>query len=81
MNAKNFSLHLHPVQLNDRGEYTCHVNEKAASDVVDLIVHDVPEPPNRPMITSFTSRTVNLSWSMIQDPKNEQVVDFILETR
>ncbi|KAG5673474.1 hypothetical protein PVAND_003519 [Polypedilum vanderplanki] len=80
LNSKNFSLHFHPVQLSDRGDYSCFVNDKSSVEVIDLIIHDVPEPPNRPMITSFTSRSVNLSWSQIQDPKNEQVNDFIIES-
>lgn len=81
LDAKNFSLHLSPVHLNDRGEYTCHVNDKAALDAIDLVVHDVPETPTRPMITSFTSRNVSLSWTSIQDPHNEPVTHFIIETR
>lgn len=65
----------------DRGEFGCFVNDKPPSKILDLAVHDVPESPNRPMITSFNSRAVNLSWAQIQDPKNEPVIDFILESR
>lgn len=69
------------MQTIDRGEFSCYVNDKPALEFIDLVVHDVPEPPNRPMITSFTSRSVNLSWAQNQDPKNEPVNDFILESR
>ncbi len=42
---------------------------------------DVPDLPGRPLIISFTSRTVNLSWAHSQDPRNAPVTDFIIETR
>lgn len=80
LNPKNFSLHFNPVKLIDSGEYICTINDKSV-DPVDLLVQDVPEPPSRPMITGFTSRSVNLSWAQVQDPKNAPVTEFILETR
>lgn len=81
LNSNNFSLHISPVQLSDSGDFSCTVNDKSPLDIIELVIHDVPEPPSRPMITSFTSRSVNLSWAQNQHPKNEQVTDFILETR
>ena len=69
------------MQLSDSGDFSCTVNDKSPLDIVELVIHDAPEPPSRPMITSFTSRSVNLSWAQNQHPKNEQVTDFILETR
>jgi hypothetical protein len=81
INAKNFSLHFSPAQLGDSGDYSCTVNDRTASDTIELVVLDVPEEPSRPLITSFTSRSVNLSWTQNQHPKNEPVTDFVLETR
>lgn len=42
---------------------------------------DVPAPPERPLITYFTSRQVNLSWAHLQDGRNDPVVDFIIQIR
>ncbi len=42
---------------------------------------DVPDPPERPLIVSFTSRYVNLSWAHSQDPRNAPVVDYIIQIR
>jgi Immunoglobulin domain len=80
LNPKNFSLHFNPVKLIDSGEYICTINDKL-SEPIDLLVQDVPEAPGRPMITGFTSRSVNLSWAQVQEPKNAPVTNFILETR
>ncbi|XP_055699332.1 tyrosine-protein phosphatase 99A isoform X3 [Phlebotomus papatasi] len=78
----NFSLHFHPSVAADTAEYTCLVNERHTPEsIVDLIVQDVPKRPGRPLITSFTSRAVNLSWPYAQDPRNAPVSHFIIETR
>jgi len=42
---------------------------------------DVPAPPERPLITYFTSRQVNLSWAHLQDSRNDPVIDFIIQIR
>lgn len=80
LNPKNFSLHFNPVKLIDSGEYICTINDNP-SEPIDLLIQDIPEAPGRPMITGFTSRSVNLSWAQVEDPKNVPVTDFILETR
>lgn len=80
LNPKNFSLLFNPLKLIDSGEYICLIND-IPSEPVDLLVQDTPEPPSRPMITGFTSRSVNLSWAQVQDPKNAPVTDFTVESR
>lgn len=42
---------------------------------------DVPDGPERPLITSFTSRSMNLSWAHSQEPRNAPVTHFLIETR
>lgn len=42
---------------------------------------DVPDAPERPLITSFTSRSMNLSWAHSQEPRNAPVTHFLVETR
>lgn len=81
LNPKNFSLHFNPVKLIDSGEYACIVNDKQASGFINLAVQDVPQAPERPMITGFHSRWVNLSWTHNGDPRNDPVIHFIIQSR
>lgn len=81
LNPKNFSLHFNPVNLTDSGEYVCIVNDKPATGSINLVVQDVPQAPERPMITGFGSRWVNLSWTHNGDPRNAPVTHFIIELR
>lgn len=42
---------------------------------------DVPDPPERPLVTSFTSRSVNLSWAHSQFFRNAPVTNFEIQTK
>ncbi|KAL5284294.1 PTPRZ1.2 family protein, partial [Megaselia abdita] len=80
--SDNFGLHFSPAISTDTAEYICLINDRHIPEaVVDLLVQDVPDPPERPLIISFTSRSVNLSWANSQDPRNAPVSHFIIETR
>ncbi|KAL9899426.1 protein tyrosine phosphatase 99A isoform 2-T2 [Glossina fuscipes fuscipes] len=80
--SENFSLHFAPAIAADTAEYICLVNDRHIPEaVVDLLVQDVPDPPERPLLISFTSRSVNLSWAHSQHPRNAPVTHFIIETR
>uniref|UniRef100_A0A1A9ZZ82 Fibronectin type-III domain-containing protein n=1 Tax=Glossina pallidipes TaxID=7398 RepID=A0A1A9ZZ82_GLOPL len=79
--SENFSLHFAPAIAADTAEYICLVNDRHIPEaVVDLLVQDVPDPPERPLLISFTSRSVNLSWAHSQHPRNAPVTHFIIET-
>uniref|UniRef100_A0A182XHN7 Uncharacterized protein n=2 Tax=gambiae species complex TaxID=44542 RepID=A0A182XHN7_ANOQN len=78
----NFSLILSPAIASDTAEYSCLLNDRHSPEaIVDLLVQDVPDPPGRPLVVSFTSRSVDLSWAHSQDPRNAPVTNFIIETR
>ncbi|XP_065074555.1 tyrosine-protein phosphatase 99A isoform X1 [Ochlerotatus camptorhynchus] len=78
----NFSLHFNPAFASDTDEYSCLVNDRQSPEaLVDLLVQDVPDPPGRPLVVSFTSRSVNLSWAYIQDPRNSPTTHFVIESR
>ncbi|XP_065074561.1 protein sidekick-1-like [Ochlerotatus camptorhynchus] len=78
----NFSLHISPTVASDTAEYSCLVNDRHSPEaIVDLLVQDVPEPPGRPLVLSFTSRSVHLSWAHSQDPRNAPIMYFIIESR
>ncbi|KAG8225879.1 hypothetical protein J437_LFUL006039 [Ladona fulva] len=42
---------------------------------------NVPDPPGRPLIMGFTSRTVHLSWAPSLDTHNSPVKYYIIEMR
>ncbi|XP_040154808.1 protein sidekick-2-like [Anopheles arabiensis] len=78
----NFSLHISPTSSADTAEYTCLFNDRHSPEAIaDLLVQDVPDPPGRPLVVSFTSRSVDLSWAHSQDARNAPVTNFIIETR
>ncbi|XP_036323044.1 tyrosine-protein phosphatase 99A isoform X2 [Rhagoletis pomonella] len=80
--SDNFGLQFNPAIATDTAEYFCLVNDRHIPEaIVDLLVHDVPDPPERPLLISFTSRSVNLSWAHSQHPRNAPVTHFIIETR
>ncbi|XP_059219737.1 protein sidekick-2-like [Stomoxys calcitrans] len=80
--SENFALHFAPAIAADTAEYICLVNDRHIPEaIVDLLVQDVPDPPERPLLISFTSRSVNLSWAHSQHPRNAPVTHFIIETR
>ncbi|XP_017967295.1 tyrosine-protein phosphatase 99A isoform X2 [Drosophila navojoa] len=80
--SDNFGLQFAPALASDTSEYICLVNDRHIPEaIVDLLVQDVPDPPERPLLISFTSRSVNLSWAHSQHPRNAPVTHFIIETR
>ncbi|KAH8338567.1 hypothetical protein KR059_009949 [Drosophila kikkawai] len=80
--SDNFGLQFTPSLASDTSEYICLVNDRHIPEaIVDLLVQDVPDPPERPLLISFTSRSVNLSWAHSQHPRNAPVTHFIIETR
>ncbi|CAO1427366.1 unnamed protein product [Diamesa hyperborea] len=80
--ADNYSLFFNKTKSSDTGEYTCLINDRHSPEsIIDLLIQDVPDPPERPLIISFTSRYVNISWAHSQDPRNDPVTDFIIQTR
>ncbi|XP_054729821.1 protein sidekick-2-like [Anastrepha obliqua] len=80
--SDNFGLQFNPAKATDTAEYFCLVNDRHIPEaIVDLLVQDVPDPPERPLLISFTSRSVNLSWAHSQHPRNAPVTHFIIETR
>ena len=64
INEDTYDLTLTGVRLEDAGDYYCLVNNKLeGQDVVKLSVVAPPDPPSRPLVTGFDSRSVTLTWS------------------
>ena len=59
-------------QFNRRVNWCCHLVSFAT---------DVPDPPGRPLIMGFTSRSVNLSWAPSLSSHGSQVTHYIIYTR
>ncbi|XP_046912035.2 protein tyrosine phosphatase 99A isoform X4 [Dermatophagoides farinae] len=75
------ALLLRSVSFRDSGDYLCLVNNKRENGQVRLMVQDVPDPPGKPFIMSFTSRSVNLSWAPSFNSHNSPVLNYIIHTR
>ena len=64
LNDESFDLTVTGVRLEDAGEYFCLVNNKLeGQDLVKLSVVSPPDPPSRPLVTGFDSRSVTLTWT------------------
>ena len=50
--------------------------------IIDLISFflDVPNPPGRPMVTGFTSRSMTLSWSKPRQTDAAPVLGYVITT-
>ncbi|KOX73577.1 hypothetical protein WN51_13654 [Melipona quadrifasciata] len=42
---------------------------------------DVPDPPDRPLISNFTSRSVRLSWVASRNSHNNPILYYVIETQ
>ncbi|XP_034171588.1 putative receptor-type tyrosine-protein phosphatase mosPTP-1 isoform X3 [Osmia lignaria lignaria] len=82
LSLKNYALQFHPVTAQDSAEYTCLVNSRSTPEaVIKLMVQDVPDPPERPLLTNLTSRSVNLSWAPSANSHNNPISHYVIETR
>ncbi|XP_043479627.1 tyrosine-protein phosphatase 99A isoform X2 [Leptopilina heterotoma] len=79
---KNFTLLFHPVASTDSGDYQCIVNNrKTPETILRIIVQDVPDAPERPMVKSFTSRSVELSWAPSANFHNNPISHYVVYVR
>lgn len=46
-----------------------------------VLLSDVPDPPGRPLIMGFTSRSVNLSWAPSKDTHHSPITHYIIHVR
>ena len=52
-----------------------------AFHTVFIFAADVPSTPGKPLIMSFTSRTVNLSWAPPLDSHNAPIMEYVIRQR
>ncbi|CAD1474347.1 unnamed protein product, partial [Heterotrigona itama] len=45
------------------------------------LLSDVPDPPDRPLISNFTSRSVRLSWVASRNSHNNPILYYVIETQ
>ena len=45
-----------------------------------FLLADVPNPPGRPMVTGFTSRSITLSWSKPRHSDAAPVLGYVITT-
>lgn len=58
-------------------------NLKSFKDRLKLgnLLSDVPDPPDRPLISNFTSRSVRLSWVASRNSHNNPILYYVIETQ
>ncbi len=59
--------------------YYRHLLLKTSLNIV--FASDVPSTPGKPLIMSFSSRTVNLSWAPPLDSHNAPVLEYVIRQR
>ncbi|KYQ48872.1 hypothetical protein ALC60_11925 [Trachymyrmex zeteki] len=47
----------------------------------DSILRDVPDPPERPLVISYTSKAVNISWAPGVNSHNTPISQYVIYTR
>ncbi|GIX83694.1 hypothetical protein CEXT_398171 [Caerostris extrusa] len=74
------ALFLRNVVYGDSANYQCQINEEQRASI-RLLVQDVPDPPGMPLIISFTSRSVNLSWAPSIDNHHSPIIHYVIHVR
>lgn len=75
-------LFFRAVTAEDSGEYQCLVDSRQGRQgLVRLYVQDVPDPPGIPILTGFTSRSVNLSWTSSANTHHSPIQHYIIHIK
>ncbi|XP_054721502.1 tyrosine-protein phosphatase 99A-like [Uloborus diversus] len=80
LNLLGEALFLRNVVYSDSADYQCQINGEQRS-ALRLLVQDVPDPPGMPLILTFTSRSVNLSWAPSIDNHHSFILHYIIHIR
>ncbi|XP_015928066.1 putative receptor-type tyrosine-protein phosphatase mosPTP-1 isoform X2 [Parasteatoda tepidariorum] len=80
VNLLSDALYLQNVVYADSADYQCQINDEQRASL-RLLVQDVPDPPGMPLIMSFTSRSVNLSWAPSIDNHHSSIIHYIIHVR
>ncbi|XP_055926868.1 tyrosine-protein phosphatase 99A-like isoform X1 [Argiope bruennichi] len=80
INLLSDALFLRNVVYSDSADYQCQINDEQRASI-RLLVQDVPDPPGMPLIISFTSRSVNLSWAPSIDNHHSPILHYVIHVR
>ncbi|GBL79853.1 hypothetical protein AVEN_28919-1 [Araneus ventricosus] len=80
INLLSDALFLRNVVYSDSADYQCQINDEHRASL-RLLVQDVPDPPGMPLIISFTSRSVNLSWAPSIDNHHSPILHYLIHVR
>ena len=64
---------------NDRASNFKRQQQFYTIDLISFFL-DVPNPPGRPMVTGFTSRSMTLSWSKPRQTDAAPVLGYVITT-
>ncbi|EGI65015.1 hypothetical protein G5I_06476 [Acromyrmex echinatior] len=66
----------------ERSRATAEKPRRARSEKDDdSILRDVPDPPERPLVISYTSKAVNISWAPGVNSHNTPISQYVIYTR
>lgn len=64
-----------------RGVVRFLVSRFFLDNINNFFIPDVPDPPGRPLVTGFTSRSVDLTWAKPRvDKKEAPIMGYIITT-
>ncbi|TGZ32532.1 hypothetical protein DBV15_05395, partial [Temnothorax longispinosus] len=49
--------------------------------MIKFLLSDVPDPPERPLVISYTSKAVNISWAPGVNSHNTPISQYVIYTR
>ena len=82
LDKQSYSLEFAPVTVEDNGVYSCFINKQPDPSPVQVVVQDAPDPPpNRPMVSSISSRSVLLTWAAPLKDNHQPITSYRVFTR
>ncbi|KAF0309910.1 Protein sidekick-1 [Amphibalanus amphitrite] len=82
LDETTYALLIDATRASDTGDYFCLVNSRQQpKGAVRLEVKDAPDAPGRPLIQSFSSRTVNISWTHPRRTNFSPVLHYLIHVR
>jgi len=66
-----------------RGEIVDDLTVSTATNLrmIKFLLSDVPDPPERPLVISYTSKAVNISWAPGVNSHNTPISQYVIYTR
>eukprot|EP00090_Calanus_glacialis_P013507 TRINITY_DN22191_c0_g1_i1.p1 TRINITY_DN22191_c0_g1~~TRINITY_DN22191_c0_g1_i1.p1 ORF type:complete len:1215 (-),score=130.86 TRINITY_DN22191_c0_g1_i1:761-4405(-) len=82
LESPSYSLYISALETGDTGTWYCRVDGRNKPiSAYHLKVTDVPSTPGKPLVMSFSSRTVKLSWAPPLDVHSSPIREYVIRVR